>query len=180
MWERQKKYGQWEKRLKEVVYHEFVAVIGKVRIKVIVKTITRGATSHNVYYATMRLEFAYSVGYDFCMKEFPQSEFADKQVREAFSDTERPPRNEAEHQVRLAMELYTRDHPSAAAHVGETRVDNAAGFYWIKNGFAEAFRKFVRHPDFREKKNFRLNGNYANITLSDVEYFLHNHELPER
>lgn len=38
-WERQKKHGKWEKILKNVVYFEFVAVIGKVRIKVIVKEV---------------------------------------------------------------------------------------------------------------------------------------------
>ena len=38
-WERQKKHGKWQKILKDVTYFEFVAVIGKVRIKVIVKEV---------------------------------------------------------------------------------------------------------------------------------------------
>lgn len=41
-WERQKKYGRWEKIPKPVTYYEFVAVVGKVRVKVIVKMITGG------------------------------------------------------------------------------------------------------------------------------------------
>jgi len=39
-WERQKKHGRWEKKTREVVYYEFVAVIENVRAKVIVKEIT--------------------------------------------------------------------------------------------------------------------------------------------
>jgi hypothetical protein len=41
-WERQKRHGRWEKSLKDVAYYEFVAVIGKVRIKVVVKEIADG------------------------------------------------------------------------------------------------------------------------------------------
>jgi len=41
-WERQKRHGKWEKILKDVAYYEFIAVIGKVRIKVVVKEITGG------------------------------------------------------------------------------------------------------------------------------------------
>lgn len=42
LWERRKKHGQWEKILKPVTYYEFVAVIGKVRVKVIVKLVEGG------------------------------------------------------------------------------------------------------------------------------------------
>lgn len=42
LWESQKRYGQWEKRLRPVSYYEFVAVVGKVRVKKIVKRIEGG------------------------------------------------------------------------------------------------------------------------------------------
>ena len=42
LWERRKKHGKWEKILKAVTYYEFVAVMGSVRVKVIVKTIEGG------------------------------------------------------------------------------------------------------------------------------------------
>jgi len=41
-WERRKKHGVWEKVIKEVIYYEFVAVVGKIRIKVIIKEIVGG------------------------------------------------------------------------------------------------------------------------------------------
>lgn len=41
-WERQKKHGKWEKIMRRVTYYEFVAVVGKARIKVIVKRIEQG------------------------------------------------------------------------------------------------------------------------------------------
>lgn len=41
-WERQKRHGIWEKRMKRVTYYEFIAVIGKSRIKIIVKEIEGG------------------------------------------------------------------------------------------------------------------------------------------
>ena len=37
VWESQKSHGRWEKRQRAVVYYEFIAVIGKARLKVIVK-----------------------------------------------------------------------------------------------------------------------------------------------
>ena len=43
-WERLKSHGRWVKIPKTVRYYEFVAVIGKVRIKVIVKEIEGGAS----------------------------------------------------------------------------------------------------------------------------------------
>ncbi len=36
-WERQKRHGKWQKMLIDVKYYEFVAVVGKARIKVVVK-----------------------------------------------------------------------------------------------------------------------------------------------
>lgn len=36
-WERQKRHGKWQKILVHVVYYEFVAVVGKARIKIVVK-----------------------------------------------------------------------------------------------------------------------------------------------
>ena len=41
-WVRQKKHAKWEKIIKDVIYYEFVAVIGKVRIKVVVKEVVGG------------------------------------------------------------------------------------------------------------------------------------------
>src|SRR3989344_6349731 len=41
-WERQKKHGRWESTMKEVSYYEFISVIGKVRIKSIVKQVSGG------------------------------------------------------------------------------------------------------------------------------------------
>lgn len=41
-WEKQKRHGRWEQVLIDVKYHEFVAVIGKARIKVIVKKVGDG------------------------------------------------------------------------------------------------------------------------------------------
>ncbi len=38
-WESQKSHGRWEKRQRPVMYYEFVAVIGKARLKVIVKKV---------------------------------------------------------------------------------------------------------------------------------------------
>lgn len=43
-WEREKSHGKWQKILKEVKYFEFIAVIGKARIKVIVRKLgTKGS-----------------------------------------------------------------------------------------------------------------------------------------
>lgn len=41
-WERQKKHGKWQTVMKNVSYYEFIAVIGKVRLKVIVKQVEGG------------------------------------------------------------------------------------------------------------------------------------------
>jgi len=41
-WEKQKRHGHWEQILVDVKYHEFVAVIGKMRIKVIIKKVGNG------------------------------------------------------------------------------------------------------------------------------------------
>ena len=41
-WERQKRHGVWESVQIDVKYHEFIAVIGKARIKIIVKKIGDG------------------------------------------------------------------------------------------------------------------------------------------
>ena len=41
-WVRQKKHGKWEKIPADVTYYEFVAVIGKVRIKAVIKEIVGG------------------------------------------------------------------------------------------------------------------------------------------
>jgi hypothetical protein len=41
-WERRKRHGKWEKLLIDVSYWEFVHVIGKVRIKVIIKQVKGG------------------------------------------------------------------------------------------------------------------------------------------
>ena len=38
-WERQKKHGKWQKSMKDVTYYEFVAVIERVRMKIIVKEV---------------------------------------------------------------------------------------------------------------------------------------------
>jgi len=40
-WERQKRHGVWEKILIDIKYYEFIAVIGKARIKVIIKKIEK-------------------------------------------------------------------------------------------------------------------------------------------
>jgi hypothetical protein len=42
-WERQHKHGRWEKRLVPVTYYEFVAVLDRLRFKVIVKQLPDGA-----------------------------------------------------------------------------------------------------------------------------------------
>ncbi len=42
LWESRKRHGAWEKVLKPVQYYEFVAVIAKVRIKIIVKRVEGG------------------------------------------------------------------------------------------------------------------------------------------
>lgn len=36
-WERERRHGKWQKILKDVKYYEFVAVIGRARIKIIVR-----------------------------------------------------------------------------------------------------------------------------------------------
>lgn len=41
-WERQKKHGRWERKMIEVTYYEFVAVVDKRRFKVIVKQLPGG------------------------------------------------------------------------------------------------------------------------------------------
>ena len=42
-WQRVKSRGSWIKLLKNVSYYEFVAVLGKIRLKVVVKEIKGGA-----------------------------------------------------------------------------------------------------------------------------------------
>lgn len=42
-WERQKKHARWQKLLREVVYYEFVAVVEKVRVKIIIKKVEDNA-----------------------------------------------------------------------------------------------------------------------------------------
>lgn len=45
LWERRKRHGKWEKILQPVTYYEFLAVIGRARIKVIVR-LAKGAQLH--------------------------------------------------------------------------------------------------------------------------------------
>lgn len=118
------------------------------------------------------------------MKEFGGFEAARRREHNVLAGIEAP-RNEGEHQYVLAEELFTRDFPSETMRIDDTGFKNRVMEYWIENksegeghSYARAFRDLVEHPDF--KKHYRFHGNSLNVTLSDVESFLHNSELPER
>lgn len=118
------------------------------------------------------------------MKEVGDFEAANQREHNVLAGVERP-HNEREHQFILAEELFIRDFPSEAVQIDDTGFKNRMMEYWTEDkdgrrghSYAGAFRGLVTHPDF--KKHGRLLGNSLHVTLSDVEYFLHNNELPER
>jgi hypothetical protein len=111
------------------------------------------------------------------MKEFSDFEAINRREHDLLAKTERP-RNRLEHQMVLAEELYVRDFPSEAINVDDEDFRNRALNYWVDNKYAKAFGDLPKHKDF--ERHGRLLGNVLNVTLSDVEYFLNNHELPER
>lgn len=118
------------------------------------------------------------------MKEFPDFEAAHRREHNVLAGVEHP-RNEGEHQYILAEELFTRDFPSEAVRIDDTGFKNRTMEYWVEDigghkghSYAGAFRDLVTHPDF--KKRYRFHGNSLNVTLSDVEFFLHNNAVPER
>jgi hypothetical protein len=113
------------------------------------------------------------------MKESLDFESAHERKHQLLTGIEKP-RNEGEHQMILMTELFTRDHPSEVMRIGDRNFESKMLQYWIDNKYAKAFRDLVEHPDFKSKKQYRLSGNVFNVTLSDVEFFLHNNELPER
>lgn len=78
----------------------------------------------------------------------------------------------------LAQELFVRDNPSETMNIDENNFRNRVMDYWVDKTYAEAFGELIAHPNF--KRHSRLNGDVFTVTLSDVEYFLHNKELPER
>ncbi len=104
-------------------------------------------------------------------------EAGDRRKHSLLAGTEMP-HNEREHQIILAQEFFTRDFPSEVMQIGDIGFENRMVQYWIDQGCAKAFRDLVTHPDF--KQQYRFHGDSLNVTLSDVEYFLHNKELPER
>lgn len=85
-------------------------------------------------------------------------------------------RSENLHQMSLVLELYERDHPSAVMAPHDRDFNNAAASYWIENGYANSFRKFLTHPGFKEHP--RLRGDPCAVTLSDMEYFQGEGNLP--
>ncbi|HCB35834.1 MAG: hypothetical protein A2W52_00160 [Candidatus Taylorbacteria bacterium RIFCSPHIGHO2_02_49_25] len=113
------------------------------------------------------------------MKESLDFESVHDRTHKLLTGVEQP-RNEGEHQIILAVELFTRNHLSEGMHIDDVDFQNRMMYYWISNGYAKAFRDLITHRDFKRKENFRLNGDVLNVTLSDVEYFLQNKELPEQ
>ena len=113
------------------------------------------------------------------MKESPNLESAHDRKRQLLIGIEKP-RNEGEHQMILMAELFTRDNPSEAMKIGDRNFESRMFQHWIDNGYAKAFRDLIEYPDLKNKKQYRLSGDVFNVTLSDVEFFLHNNELPER
>src|SRR3990167_2553634 len=109
------------------------------------------------------------------MRESLDLESANSRQHKLLTGIERP-RNEGEHQIVLGAELFTRDNPSEAMQIDDRSFKNKMMQYWIDNGYAMAFRDLINHSDFKNKKPYRLNGDVFNVTLSDVEYFLHNNE----
>lgn len=110
------------------------------------------------------------------MKEFSDGEEIGRHVHDLLAKVEAP-QHEGEHQIVLAHELFTRDHPSEAISIGDRDFENNMMQYWITNGYASAFRKLIEHTNF--SRHYRFNKDPLNVTLSDVEYFLHNNAVPE-
>lgn len=111
------------------------------------------------------------------MEQFPDAKAIHSRAHDLLTGVEHP-RNELEHQVVLAQELFTRDNPSEVMNIDDMGFQNRIMYYWNNNGYAKAFRDLIERPDF--KLQYRFSRNPLNVTLSDVEYFLHNNELPER
>src|SRR3989338_7157133 len=111
------------------------------------------------------------------MKEFPESENTRNRKQGLLSGQEQP-HNAFEHQLILAEELYRRDHLSAVMEAESSQFRNEAMRYWIEKEYAAGIRRLIEHPEF--KNHSRLKNDPLAFMLSDVEYFLHNKELPER
>ena len=113
------------------------------------------------------------------MKKYSDFEAVHQEEHNLLVGMERP-RNALQHQMILAKELFIRDHQSERMNVDDRDFKNRVMNHWVNNKYAEAFGNLIKHPDFKNKTHYRLDGNFLNITLSDIEYFLHNNELPER
>lgn len=111
------------------------------------------------------------------MERFPDAKAIRSKVRDLLTGVEHP-RNELEHQIILAQELFTRDNPSAVMNIDDRDFQNEIMHYWVDNGYAKAFRGLITYPAFKE--HYRFSKDPLNVTLSDVEYFLHNNGLPEQ
>lgn len=111
------------------------------------------------------------------MRESGDFQTSHQKERNILTGVERP-RNKLEHQIILAKELFARDNPSAALNIDNDNSRNEVMNYWVDNNYAKAFSGLLTHKDF--KRHYRFNKDPLNVTLSDVEFFLHNNELPER
>lgn len=111
------------------------------------------------------------------MRESGDFQTSHQKERNILTGVERP-RNKLEHQIILAQELFARDNPSAALNIDNDNSRNEVMNYWVGNNYAKAFSDLLTHEDF--KQHYRFNKDTLNVTLSDVEYFLHNNAVPER
>ena len=85
----------------------------------------------------------------------------------ALAAKELTPENRNEVQIRLATELYLREHPEA--DLGSPQTHNDIMMYWVENGYSSKYRELEESAEFAFHP--RLGGDIFKLTADDVEHF---------
>jgi len=78
------------------------------------------------------------------------------------------------HQMRLAEEMFTRNHPGVQIDHDK---HNEIMTDWGMSGYSEKWREIINDPGFN--KHPRIRGDFDKVTLDDLDYFRLKGELPE-
>jgi hypothetical protein len=85
-----------------------------------------------------------------------------------------PINNYIERQIQLAAERFGPDHPHDTL---DKELLDDTGMMWVDKKYAENWSRFVKNPEFKTHPRFQ--GNYANVSLNDLEEFITTQKIPK-
>lgn len=80
-----------------------------------------------------------------------------------------------ERQIQFSVEWYIRKNPSEDISWTERKLDLVMEA-WSDSIYSKVIGEIKTSPEF--KTHARIQGNYANLTLDDLDYFSENQKLP--